>query len=143
LISIKAFLSVSMIVGNLIDVYLFGLIAVLINWLCYCTSFGIVSISFLVYRFLTRLEFFLSCLFLLESFSPFFQSLTLSNRLSINLLSGSLLTTLLVTAFRVFFLYFVVGTLLLAFPSIIFSFEIINSFIQLFIYCLLSMEYSV
>jgi len=31
LISIKAFLSVSMIVGNLIDVYLFGLIAVLIN----------------------------------------------------------------------------------------------------------------
>ena len=35
LISIKAFLSVSMIVGNLIDVYLFGLIAVLINYLLY------------------------------------------------------------------------------------------------------------
>lgn len=31
LISIKAFVSVSMIVGNIIDVYLFGLIAVLMN----------------------------------------------------------------------------------------------------------------
>jgi hypothetical protein len=31
LVSIKAFLSVSMIVGNFIDVYLFGLIAVLMN----------------------------------------------------------------------------------------------------------------
>jgi hypothetical protein len=31
LVSIKAFLSVSMIVGNFIDLYLFGLIAVLMN----------------------------------------------------------------------------------------------------------------
>jgi hypothetical protein len=31
LVSIKAFLSVTMIVGNIIDVYLFGFIAVVIN----------------------------------------------------------------------------------------------------------------
>ena len=77
LVSIKAFLSVSMIVGNFIDVYLFGLIAVLMNWLLYCWSIGLLLCSFLLYLFLTRLELFLLVLSLLESFSSFFQSLTL------------------------------------------------------------------
>ena len=142
LISIKAFLSVSMIVGNLIDVYLFGLIAVLINYLLYFICYSLTLISFPVYRFLTKIEYSILLLLLSESFSPFSQSLTISNRLSINLIPGPLLATPLLTAFRVFFLYFVVGTYILAFPLIIFPFEIINSFLMLIIYCLLFIEYS-
>jgi len=36
LVSIKGFLSLTMIVGNFIDVYPFGMIAVLMNRLLYC-----------------------------------------------------------------------------------------------------------
>ena len=144
LVSIKAFLSVSMIVGNFIDVYLFGLIAVLMNWLLYCWSIGLVLCSFLLYLFLTRLELFLLVLSLLESFSSFFQSLTLANRLSINLLAGSLLTSLLIIAVIAFIqrIDLIHATLILSIVLIVFSFEILNSSIQLFIFSLLFLEYS-
>ena len=82
-VSIKAFLSISMIVGNFIDVYLFGMIAVFMNWTCYYWCFGLVLHSFPFYVFLTRLELFLLILSLLELFPSFSQSLTLANRLSI------------------------------------------------------------
>jgi len=101
-LAIKAFLSVSMIVGNLIDVYLFGLIAVMISWLLVLGSFGLVLGGFLLYFFLTDVEVFLCLLFLLELFSSVFQSVTLANRLSINLIAGSLLTSLLSLAVIVF-----------------------------------------
>jgi len=144
LVSIKAFLSVSMIVGNFIDVYLFGLIAVLMNWLLYCWSIGLLLCSFLLYLFLTRLELFLLVLSLLESFSSFFQSLTLANRLSINLLAGSLLTSLLIIAVIAFIKdHNIIGTLILYLLFIVFSFEILNSSIQLFIFSLLFLEYSI
>ena len=42
LISIKVFLTISMIVGNIIDVYLFGMIAVLISVLLYLWFFGLI-----------------------------------------------------------------------------------------------------
>jgi hypothetical protein len=108
LISLKAFLSISMIVGNLIDVYLFGLIAVLINIFIYFISFSLILISFLIYRFLTIIELSILLLFLLELFSSFFQSLTISNRIAINLIPGSLLVSLLITAFRVFFIFIII-----------------------------------
>ena len=143
LVSIKAFLSVSMIVGNFIDVYLFGLIAVLMNWLLYCWSIGLLLCSFLLFLFLTRLELFLLVLSLLESFSSFFQSLTLANRLSINLLAGSLLTSLLIIAVIAFIKdHNIIGTLILFLLFIVFSFEILNSSIQLFIFSLLFLSSS-
>ena len=145
LVSIKATLSITMIVGNLIDVYLFGVIAVLMNWWLYYWSYGVVLSSFLFYLFLTRLELFLFLLSLLEAFSMFFQSLTLANRLSINLLAGSLLTSLLSVAVRAFITNrgnFIVGSLIGCFLWIVFSFEILNSSIQLFIFSLLNLEYS-
>lgn len=98
--------------------------------------------SFLLYLFLSRIEFFLLILFYLESFSSLFQSLTLANRLSINLLAGSLLILLLSLALKVFISYSLVSSFISLFLCIVFSFEVLNSCIQLFIFTLLTLEYS-
>ena len=55
----------------------------------YSGYFGLILFSYLLYMFLTRMELFLIIPFMLESFSIIFQSLTLSNRLSINLTINS------------------------------------------------------
>lgn len=104
LISLKVFISITMIVGNIIHIYLFSLIVILISLLLHLILSGLSLISYLLYLFLTRLEFFLYILFLLESFSNLFQSLTLANRLSINLIAGSLLTFLLSNSLNIFIL---------------------------------------
>lgn len=143
LVSMNTFLFVSMIVGNLIDLYLFGIIAILISWLMNLFLFGLMLISFLVYFWITKVEFFLVFLLFLESFSYFFQSLTLSNRISINLFAGSLLTSLCSVGIisLLFSFYFVFGSFMLWFLFLIFTFEIFNASIQLWIYSLLSLEY--
>ncbi len=56
----------------------------------YSGYFGLILCSYLLYLFLTRMELFLIVSFMLETFSIISQSLTLSNRLSINILAGSL-----------------------------------------------------
>jgi hypothetical protein len=54
------------------------------------------------------MELFLIILFILESFSIIFQSLTLSNRLSINILAGSLSISSLSLAVIIFSLYLII-----------------------------------
>ena len=104
LISLKVFISITMLVGNIIHIYLFSLIVILISLLLHLLGSGLSLISYLLYLFLTRVEFFLYFLFVLESFSNLFQSLTLGNRLSINLIAGSLLTFLLSNSLIIFIL---------------------------------------
>ena len=80
---------------------------------------------------------------MLEPFSIISQSLTLSNRLSINILAGSLSISSLPLAVIIFSLYLIINSILIILPLIIYSFEIINSLVQLFIFNLLSIEYLV
>ena len=87
------------------------------------------------------MELFLIISFILEPFSIISQSLTLSNRLSINILAGSLLITLLSIAVIVFINRPLVDFLLIILLLSIYSFEFLNSFVQLFIFNLLSTEY--
>ena len=87
------------------------------------------------------MELFLIILLLLESFSIISQSLTLSNRLSINILAGSLLISSLSVAVIIFSIYLIINVILIILLLIIYSFEILNSFVQLFIFNLLSIEY--
>ena len=134
LVSIKVFLTITMIVGNIIDVYIYGMIAVLISILLYLWFFGLVVLGFLLFLFLSSLTSFLFVILLLELFSIFFQSITLTNRISINILCGSLLLSLL--SLFVFFNYF-----LFCIIFMIFGFELFNSMIQLFIFSMLSYEY--
>jgi hypothetical protein len=81
-----------MIVGNLIDVYPFGMIAALIEVLLYLLSFGLIIRSFPSSILPPSLSSSLFIPRLLEPFSSFPQPFTLSNRLSTNMLRGSLST---------------------------------------------------
>jgi len=141
LVSIKIFITISMMIGNIIDIYLLGIMVVLLNWLLYSGYFGLILCSYLLYLFLTRMELFLIILFILESFSIIFQSLTLSNRLSINISAGSLLISSLSIAVIVFSIYLFINLYLIILLLFIYSFEILNSFVQLLIFNLLSIEY--
>ncbi len=109
----------------------------------YSGYFGLILGSYLLYLFLTRMELFLIISFILESFSIISQSLTLSNRLSINIPAGSLLISSLSVAVILFSIYFIINYLLIILLLIIYSFEILNSLVQLFIFNLLSIEYLV
>jgi len=141
MVSIKLFIVVSMMIGNIIDIYLSGIIIVIINWLMYSGYFGLILSSYLLYLFLTRMEVFLIILLMLESFSIISQSLTLSNRLSINTSAGSLSISSLSLAVIIFSSYLLINSVLIILLLIIYSFEIINSLVQLFIFNLLSIEY--
>ena len=141
IVSIKIFITVSMISGNIIDIYLLGIMVVYINWLIYSGYFGLIGLSLLLYFFLTKMELFLIIPFLLECFSIIFQSITLSNRLSINILAGSLLIPLLSVTVIIFSNYLLLVYLISSLYFTIYSFEMINSLVQLFIFTLLCIEY--
>jgi len=140
-ISIKLFISLSIIVGNIIDIYIYGLITVLVSSLFYYLLYGIIWCSFLLYLFLTKIQYSLFILFYMESFSSLFQSITLANRLVINLFAGSLLVTLLSITlhYSIYYLLLLVVISILLF--LVFSFEMLNSCIQLLIFSLLTIEY--
>lgn len=80
-------------------------------------------------------------LFLLELSSILFQSITLTNRISINILAGIILINLLVS----FLLISCFNVALITFCSgcfiVVYLFELIGCLIQLFIFNLLSIEY--
>ena len=63
----------------------------------YC--YGTVFVSIVLYSFLTTTELFVVALLMLELLSWLFQSVTLTNRLAVNLLAGSLFIALMTTAF--------------------------------------------
>ena len=102
---------------------------------------GLILVAYLLYLFLTRMELFLIISFMLEPFSIISQSLTLSNRLSINILAGSLSISSLLVVIIIFSIYLIINSILIILLLIIYSFEILNSFVQLFIFNLLSIEY--
>ena len=141
IVSIKWFIDVSLIIGNIIDIYLSGIMVVLINPLLYSGYFGTIVSSYPLYYYLTRMELFLILSWLLEPFSIISQSLTLSNRLSINISAGYLSISLLAVAVLVFSSYILITSIIIFLLLLIYSFEILNSFVQLFIFYLLTFEY--
>ena len=141
-ISIKVFITVTIMIGNIIDIYLLGIIVILINWILFCSYFGFTITALLLYIFLTKIELFLVILYIMESFSSLFQSLTLSNRLSINIGAGSLLVTLLSIAVIIPIKVIFINSLLIIPLVLLYSFEILNSFVQLFTFNLSTIEYS-
>ena len=130
MVSIKLFITISMMIGNIIDIYLSGIMIVLINYVMYSGYFGLILCSYLLYLFLTRMELILIISFMLEPFSIISQSLTLSNRLSINILAGSLSISSLSLAVIIFSLYLIINDILIILLLIIYSFEIIIYYID-------------
>jgi len=151
-IMMKYFVSSTVIVGNIIDIYILGLIAVIMNWCLYALIYGLGLISFIFYAFLHRLELFLSIIGFLELFSTYFQSITLSNRLSINIFAGSLIVGIIMTGVigsgsSVIIDHSILGIGLFGFSFslllIIFAFEIFNTCIQFLLFGILFISYSI
>ena len=129
-------MDLSIVIGNVIDIYILGLIAVCMNGLLYGIYLGSIVFVLFYFLFIFGLESFLWILCLVECFSIYFQSLTLANRLSINLVAGFLLSYLVGLLCSRYILFVLV---LLFFIY----FEFCSSFFQLFIFALLSLEYAI
>ena len=139
---IKVIHSNSMIVANFIDCYLLGILAVLMNRLFYLVPFGRIIGAYSSYSSSQRPLFPSLLTPLLEPFPNFSQSLTLSNRLSINMPAGSSLTGLLSVTISFFIFYVILCNLVSWFPLLTCILEVLNSLLQLGIFILLSIEYN-
>ena len=102
MVSIKVYSCYSMIVGNFVDVYPLGIIAVLMNRFIYRYAFGMLIPPFPFYPFPLRYSLSLPIPRLPDPFPSFPQPLTLRNRLPINIPAGSLLSTPLAVALKYF-----------------------------------------
>ena len=130
--------SLTLILANLVDTYLLGILAVFLVFIRYFYILGSLTLSYLFYIFISKLELYLLLLFFVELFSVSFQSLTLTNRLSINLIAGSLIMNLLSKVLVIVNPCSWSSTLFfLIFYTLIFIFELFQIFLQLFIFCLL------
>jgi hypothetical protein len=125
--------SLSLIISNIIDTLLSGF---LLTFTLYFYLLRLLYLTFwvvLIYSLLKN-SLFLSVISLLESIQIFFKALTLPNRLSVNLFSGSLLGNIFIApifdhslTILVYYCLFVVGIL-----------ELNNAGLHLFIFLLLS-----
>jgi F0F1-type ATP synthase membrane subunit a len=131
IVALKLFVYYSLIAANIIFVYVFGFIVIAVAFLSSLLAYGALVVAFYLYLFLSTLYAFLMVLFLIELFSSFFNSLTLTNRLSINVFVGSLLINLLS----------LLGAGGLLFLCIFFCYESLNLLFQSFIFMLLSFFY--
>lgn len=131
-LALKLFVYYSLIAANIVLVYIFGFVVISINFVSSLMVFGLLTLSFYLYLFLSVYYSFLLVLFLIELFSSFFNSLTLTNRLSINIFVGSLLINLLSLLSSLF------GVIVLA---VFFIYESLNLLFQSFIFLLLSFFY--
>ena len=84
----KGLIDHSLIIGNLVHTYIAGLIAVLNLWSRSSRLYSLIIASLFVYNLVSRSQLFLVLLSLLELISLVFRTLTLPNRLSVNLFAG-------------------------------------------------------
>jgi F0F1-type ATP synthase membrane subunit a len=144
----------TLMLSNIVDTYVLGFLSVFLILLRLVLIFGSISVGSLFYLFLSKLEIYLLILLFVELFSIFLKSLTLTNRLSINFLAGTLLVNLLSSIFLPFhpvaeqfqsliglvvtFMDFLVLFLL----SLTFDFELFQIALQFFIFCLLHYSFN-
>ena len=126
----------SLILGNLIHTYLSGSLAVsniwyrggMTNFILFST---ITKYSYVIYnQYLLLIPIFIDCILI------FFKTLSLPNRLSVNLFAGSLIINILTIAYTTF----LASLGLTAFGLVINFYEIFNPSLQLLIFSLLTME---
>ena len=127
LVSIKMFLATPIIIGNVIDIFGFGLVAICMNGYIYVIECGSSIISFMWYYSILSVDNYLFVMSLIELFSIVFQSLTLSNRITINIVAGGLLIILL----SLLIIWWLVNIIPFA---ILFVYEYVNLLFQVFIF---------
>jgi len=88
-------ISTSLILSNSIDTFLYGFLTIFIIYLRYFNIVGLIILTHIFYLFLSYLQHYLLVLCFVELFSIILQSLTLTNRLSINIFAETLIGYLL------------------------------------------------
>lgn len=88
-------ISTTLILSNIVDTYLYGFMAIFLLYLRYFEIVGLIILTHIFYLFLSYAQLYLWLLCFVELFSIIFQSLTLTNRLSINIFAETLISYLL------------------------------------------------
>ena len=134
----KGLIDHSLIIGNLVHTYLAGLIAVFNCWSRSSRSNGLIIASAFVYNLVSRTQLFLVLLSLLELISSMFRTLTLPNRLSVNLFAGIMIVN--VVSINIY--NFPISALMIwLIGLVIMIYELFNLILQMFILNLLTMDY--
>ena len=124
--------------GNLVHTYLAGLIAVFNCWSRSSRSNGLIIASLFVYNLVSRTQLFLVLLSLLELISSMFRTLTLPNRLSVNLFAGIMIVNVVSINISNFS---IIAALMGLIGLVIMIYELFNLILQMFILNLLTMDY--
>ena len=141
IVSIKVgFISVSLMVGNVITVYLYSVMVVMVNYVLEIVAIGYQVVAMLLYVFLMDGSVMLVVLCMVEVFALGFQTLTLANRISVNIISGSMLLQLLAIA-MLYLLNWWIEIVILVVIVVMNGYELMSSVIQWVVYGLLSRVY--
>ena len=133
LIGPKAFIAISIAVGNTIDIHTFGSIAALTYRLWHSRIFGIIVSSSLSHPFPTKIELFPLISFIPEPFPAISQSITSPNRIPINSPAGPIsIASSPIALILVFIYYLIIGSLIRLFPSPVYGLEIPNPLIRFY-----------
>ena len=97
----EGLVDISLILGNLVDVYLAGSLAVYNVWYRAARTNLFMFWMIFVYRFVNKIQYFLLLLSFLEFVSSFVRTVTLPNRITINLFTGSLIMTIVGSGYSV------------------------------------------
>ena len=97
----EGLVDISLILGNLVDVYLAGSLAVYNVWYRAAHTNLLMFWMIFVYRFVNKIQYFLLLLSFLEFVSIFVRTVTLPNRITINLFTGSLIMTIVGSGYSV------------------------------------------
>ena len=94
LVSNKIVFDLTIIIGNVMDMYVLGLMCIVVVGWMYMCSVGWVWMGYMCVGGVLGVDVFMGGLCMIESFAYIFQSLTLSNRISINMVAGCLFSYL-------------------------------------------------
>jgi hypothetical protein len=134
----KGLIDHSLIIGNLVHTYIVGLIAVFNLWSRSSRLYSLIIASLFVYNLVSRSQLFLVLLSLLELISLVFRTLTLPNRLSVNLFAG----IMIVNVVSINSSNFSITAMLMGLIGlVIMIYELFNLILQMFILNLLTMDY--
>ena len=129
----------SLLIGNQLITFIAGLLAVQNLWYRAARTQIFIFLVISVYAFVSSFELFLQVLCLLELCSISFRTLTLANRISVNIFAG----LLVIHAFCIFFFFDVIGSVIFLTFLVQFSlYELFNFSLQLYIFSLLMMDYN-
>ena len=93
--------SISLIIANIVITYISGIVALFLLLVRYICIVGNISFAYYFYVNVHRSQFFLAVIAFIEFMSSLIQSVTIINRLSINILSESIFVSIILSSISI------------------------------------------